>query len=296
MAKLKMFWTRQVLLLCILYWSSLACAQSSGLAGRETVLLWPHDDVATTSTEETLPFRGNNVIRITNVTQPSMTVYRASVTTSPAPAILVCPGGGYKILAINIEGSEIADWLNSLGITAFVLKYRVPQNREGAFADAQRAMGLIRAGAEKWDVDPGKIGIIGFSAGGHLAARTSTNYGRRSYEPVDAADALSSRPDFTILIYPAYVADQQYGLADEIKVTSTTPATFVVQTQDDSAHIPSALVYSTELTKAGVECEFHMYPKGGHGYGMRKSEKAVSEWPRLCEEWLSRRGVIARQR
>jgi|GEM_PF-44524 len=261
---------------------------------RPVLSLWPDKILGETDRpEETeLPSRGDGVRRLTDIEKPSITLYRAQAAGRPSPVILVCPGGGYRILAIDKEGSEVAEWLNRFGVTAVVLKYRVPDNREGAFQDVQRAMRLIRSQAEAWNIDPHRVGVIGFSAGGHLSARLSTGYQVRAYEPVDEQDDLSCRPDFTILVYPAYLAGEDYQLAEELAVTPETPPAFIVQSQDDTQYIASAIGYSLALKKAEVPCELHLYPSGGHGFGLRPSKDAVSAWPALCRTWLEKTGVI----
>jgi acetyl esterase/lipase len=252
--------------------------------------LWPG---RTAIDQETVqPDKGDGVIRLTDIANPSMAVFPAPPTSSPTPAVLVCPGGGYAKLAYNKEGTEVAAWLNTLGITVGVLKYRVPNDREGALADAQRAMGLLRHHAMKWHIDPSRIGVLGFSAGGHLAARTSTNYAARTYPAVDEADTLPCRPDFTILIYPAYIAEGNYTPAPDIPVIKDTPPAFILQTQDDSSYINSSIAYYIALKDAGVPAELHLFPEGGHGYGLRPSENAVSGWPVLCARWLKTAGIL----
>lgn len=244
--------------------------------------LWPN---RADHSHET-PDRSRDVIRITDITSPSITVYPASVSGKPAPAVMVCPGGGYNILAINLEGTEIAEWLNSIGFTAVVLKYTVPKDRDAALRDAQRAMGLIRLHSTEWNIDRKKLGVLGFSAGGHLSARLSTTFETRNYTAVDEADSLSCRPDFTVLVYPAYLGDEAYNLPKEICVTTNTPSAFIVQAQDDTGHINSSIAYYLELKKQKIPAELHLFPYGGHGYGLRPSDKAVSHWPELCERWL----------
>lgn len=252
--------------------------------------LWP--DKATEVPYERMPDQGDSVIRLTGVANPTLSLYPAASTGAPAPAVLVCPGGGYSKLAYNKEGTEIAAWLNNLGITAAVLKYRVPDNRDGALADAQRAMGLLRHNAAKWHIDSSRIGVLGFSAGGHLSARLSTNYDKRAYDAIDDADASPCKPDFTILIYPAYIAKDDYKTAPEIPVNNQTPPAFILQTQDDTHYINSSIAYYIALKDAGVPAELHLFPEGGHGYGMRPSDHAVSKWPELCARWLKTAGVL----
>ncbi len=249
-----------------------------------TMYLWP--DRASRPGERELPDKRNNVCRITDVCAPSIMVYRASGTDPAAPAVMVCPGGGYSILAINLEGTEIAEWLNSIGFTAVVLKYSVPKNRDGALQDAQRAMGVIRLHSKEWNIDPDRLGVIGFSAGGHLSARLSTTYETRTYPPVDEADGLSCRPDFTMLLYPAYLGDETYTLPKEVAVTSNTPPAFIVQAQDDVAYVNSSIAYCLALKQKKIPAELHLFPSGRHGYGLRPSAYPVAGWPKLCEQWL----------
>ncbi|MBP51959.1 MAG: xylanase [Opitutae bacterium] len=262
--------------------------------------LWPSNPpgeiIGLIGPEEVIdPKPGQTKIRrISNVTKPMITHYPADPDKSNGTAVLVCPGGGYNILADEHEGTDVCHWLNDLGITAILLKYRVPRRQdrpkhEAPLQDAQRAMGLIRAHAEKWMIDPGKIGILGFSAGGHLSIMTLTSYHSRSYPRVDNYDDLSCRPDFGILIYPAYLVDRSSRdqLFSEVNISEDTPPCFFAHTGDD--HVPaegSILVY-LELEKAGVQGnELHVFPFGGHGYGMRKSENPVSTWPKRAELWM----------
>lgn len=261
------------------------------------ISLWPgtppYAAADTFGTETAQPARGDNVIRLTNVSHPTLTIYPAKTTGSPTPAVLICPGGGYHILAMNLEGTELAAWFNSLGITAAILKYRVPQNRKGAFADGQRALGLLRARAKEWHIDPEHIGVMGFSAGGHLSARLSTHFHQRSYQPVDDYDATSCRPDFAMLIYPAYLVDQQHRIAPEVLVDNGTPPAFLVQAQDDPIGVRNTLYYYASLTRHGIPAEIHLFATGGHGYGMRSpASRPISHWPDLCKTWLQSLDII----
>jgi len=272
-----------------------SCASAKESTGTKllTINLWPN----TTGPEETVqPSQGDGVTRITHISNPSITVFRAHKTTI-SPGVIICPGGAYSILAIDKEGTEVAKWLNSIGITAAVLKYRVPNNRLGAFQDAQRAVRMVRQNAGEWNIDPDRIGILGFSAGGHLAARSSTDFKNQSYPPIDKIDKLSCRPDFTVLIYPAYLYKKGgYELADEITADKKTPSAFIVQTQDDQKYVNSSIAYYTALTKSSVQAELHIFEKGGHGYGLRTSKYPVSGWPKLCEAWMKSIGVIKQPR
>jgi len=249
-----------------------------------TVRLWADRPAA--SENELPPGKRKDIHCIGGITDPKIVVYPAGRTDAPAPAVMVCPGGAYGVLAIDLEGTEVAEWLNSIGFTAVVLKYTVPKNRDGALQDAQRAMGLIRLHSKEWNVDPNRLGVMGFSAGGHLSARLSTTCETRSYPAVDDADQLSCRPDFTMLIYPAYLGDETYKLAEEIVVTTNTPPAFIIQTQDDNPHINSSITYYLALKKQKVPAEIHLFSSGGHGYGLRPSEKPVSRWSELGATWL----------
>jgi acetyl esterase/lipase len=243
---------------------------------------------------------GRPVIRIGNVSDPTLAVYRPPAGRENGTAVLVCPGGGYYILAIDLEGSETCKWLNSIGVTGILLKYRVPR-REGrppyaaALEDAQRAMGLIRAHAQEWGLDPKRIGSMGYSAGGNLSALLCAGDGTRSYPRVDAADDLGCRPDFQLLIYPAYlVKDGTSGPVNpEVAVTASTPPTFLVMAQDDPVHVENVIGYALALQAAKVPMELHVYPAGGHGYGLRPTAVSVTSWPQRAADWLGGRGLLA---
>lgn len=237
------------------------------------------------------------VLRITNVSEPTITVYPAPDEVATGAAMVVCPGGGYSILAYDLEGDEVCEWLNNIGITAVLLKYRVPrreelQKHEAPLQDLQRAIGYVRAHAEEMNLDPQRIGVMGFSAGGHLSAMASNNFAKRSYSPIDATDKVSCRPDFCLLIYPAYLDGDNFQLASELQVSSETPPTMLIQAEDDKSYINSSLFYYYALKEAGVPAWMHLYSKGGHGYGLRDTGAAVNEWPDRAEDWLREIGVI----
>lgn len=237
------------------------------------------------------------VLRLTNVSDPTITIYPAPEEVATGAAMVVCPGGGYEILAYDLEGTEICEWLNNLGITAVLLKYRVPRREglakhEAPLQDAQRAIGYVRANAEKLNIDPQRIGIMGFSAGAHLAAMASNNYDKRSYPEVDATDKVSSRPDFCLLVYPAYLDASNFQLSPELKVTANTPPTMLIQAEDDKPYINSSLFYYYALKEAGVPAWIHLYSKGGHGYGLRDTGTMVNEWPDRAEDWFKEIGAI----
>jgi acetyl esterase/lipase len=244
---------------------------------------------------------GRGVIRLGNVSVPTLTVYRPSKEKDTGAAVLVFPGGGYSILALDLEGTEICEWLNSIGVTGILVKYRVParagQPRWAApLQDAQRALRMVRKRAGELKLDPKRIGVLGFSAGGHLAAAASTNFDRRTYDAVDEADAVICRPDFSLLIYPAYLTVKEDGdkLSPELRVTVETPPTFLVQAEDDGVRVENSLFYYAALRNAKVPAEMHLYAAGGHGYGLRPSANLVTTWPKRAEEWLRSLGVLGR--
>jgi acetyl esterase/lipase len=277
--------------------------------GHAQVPIWPGavpdaqpvagPEVATTVTNSLVA--GKPWVAVVNVSQPTMTVYSPKGTNTGA-AVVVFPGGGYRCLAIDLEGTEICDWLTSRGITAVLLKYRAPTPRLGAYSesplaleDAQRTVGLVRVNAAEWHIDPHKIGVIGFSAGGHLVTAMSTHFDKRLYPPVDAADKESCRPDFAIALYPGHLwkDDKNFELNPNVPVTSNTPPTFLLQAENDPVdNVNNSLVYYMALKKAGVPVEMHLYAQGGHAYGLRRTKLPITGWPQLVETWLGTIGMI----
>ncbi len=245
---------------------------------------------------------GRPLIRLGNVANPSLQVFRPPADKDTGASVVVCPGGGYTILALDLEGTEVCEWLNSIGVTGVLVKYRVPK-REGQPAhlaplqDAQRALGLTRFHAKEWGLDPARIGILGFSAGGHLAAVASNNHRERIYPVVDDADKMSCRPDFTVLIYPAYLTDKDDNdqVRSELPVASDTPPTFIAISQDDPVRVENAMGYATALQKAKVPMELHIYPTGGHGYGLRRTAEDVTTWPARLGDWMKSRKLLERK-
>jgi acetyl esterase/lipase len=242
---------------------------------------------------------GRRVMRIGNVSNPTITIFSPPKEKDTGTAVLVCPGGGYNILALDLEGTEVCDWLNSIGVTGVLLKYRVPRRpglppHAAPLQDAQRAMGVVRQRASEFGIDPKRIGVLGFSAGGHLAATLSNNYDTRTYPKLDAADEQSCRPDFIVLVYTAYltVKDEGDKLAPEMRVTAQTPPTFLVQTEDDSVRVETGLFYYLALKNAKVSAELHIYPTGGHGYGLRPGKDFVTTWPQRAADWMKGLGVL----
>ena len=241
------------------------------------------------------------VKRLTNVSHPTLTVFKPAKEVDTGAAVVIAPGGGYAILAWDLEGEEVAQWLTSIGVTGIVLKYRVPRRADSPkdglqpqpLMDAQRAVSLVRSKATELGVDPKRIGMLGFSAGGHLTACTCTNDDKRSYEPADDADKESCRPDFAVLIYPAYLAAKEGdGLAPEVRVTKETPPTFIAVAADDKVSADGSVRIYEGLRKAGVPAELHVYASGGHGFGLRPSEKPCSTWPQRCADWMKARGLL----
>ena len=267
----------------------------------DTMRLWPNGvpgaktasgaEADTTTAKDNL-IAGRSVVRLGNVSEPTLTVYKAKGKNTGA-AVVVFPGGAYQILAMDLEGTEVCEWLSSKGVTCVLLKYRVPDSgpypkSAAALQDAQRAVGLVRSHAADWHIDEHRIGVLGFSAGGHLAAALSTHFDQRVYDPVDSADQSSCRPDFAVLVYPAYLADPQQDFAPTagINPTEKTPPTFIVQTEDDPIHVENATTYFLALKNAKVPVELHIYAEGGHGYGLRNNGMPVTAWPQSVETWL----------
>jgi len=275
-------------------------------AGSEQIALWPDNAIITrpkAKGEESISEQKNLVAgrpwnAVLNVTRPTMTVFRAKGANTGA-AVLVFPGGGYHVLAIDLEGTEVCDWLTEKGVTCVVLKYRVPGSgpyglkmprKPMALQDAQRAIGLLRERVGEWGVDPHKIGVLGFSAGGHLVTWVSNEAARR-YAPVDAADKQSSRPDFAIVLYPGHIWSYEDNNlqkpANGLHVTAASPPTFIVQAQDDPVDdVHESIVYYLAMLNANVPTELHLYPHGGHAFGLRRTEQPITHWPALVETWL----------
>jgi acetyl esterase/lipase len=242
---------------------------------------------------------GRRLIRLGNVSRPTITVYKPEAFKDTGASVLVCPGGGYNILALDLEGTEVCEWLNSIGVTGLLLKYRVPkrsgqEKHTAALQDAQRALGLVRFRARDLGLDPQRIGVLGFSAGGHLAASLSNNFLQRTHAKVDPADEVSCRPDFAVLVYPAYltVKEENDRVASDLNISSNVPPTFMVMAQDDPVRVENVLFYSAALHKARVPLELHIYPKGGHGYGLRPTDRSVTLWPQPVAAWMRGLGVI----
>jgi acetyl esterase/lipase len=288
-------------------WLSLAglllAAQPATAQDRIELKVWPNGvpgetkDIEPETATTSAPPRA--VTRIANVSQPMLTLYPAPKEKANGCAVVVCPGGGYNILAYDLEGTEVAEWLNSIGVTAVLLKYRVPRRDKdhphvAPLQDAQRAIRLARQNAKAWKIDPTRVGILGFSAGGHLAVMAGTHWDESNYPQVDAADALSCRPDFLIPIYPAYLGHRQDSsrLSPLVRVNAQTPPTFIAIAYNDADRPIFAALLLVAFKKAGVPAELHVYSQGGHGFGLRPSDKPACTWPQRCAEWLRVTGLL----
>jgi acetyl esterase/lipase len=281
--------------------------------GHKQIPIWggtPPDSDSPTQSESATITSGKDVVAgkpytwVENVTRPTLTLYSPK-TNNTGAAIVVFPGGGYKGLAIDLEGSEVCDWLTSRGITCVLLKYRVPDSgphhddkcdcradakAPTALEDAQRTLGLVRHHAAEWQIDPHKIGVMGFSAGGHIVADISTHWGNRLYPTIDDADKESCRPDFAAAIYPGHMLEKttnEFELNPTLPVSKETPPTFLLQSVKDPVDdVQNSLVYFIALKKAGVSVEMHLYAEGRHGFGVRRTQMAITEWPQLLEAWM----------
>jgi acetyl esterase/lipase len=269
---------------------------------RVELKLWPDGAPGETAElpPETAPATGDPpVTRVANVSAATIRLFRPAAGKANGCGVVICPGGGYSILAFDLEGTEIAEWLNSIGVTAVVLKYRVPRRdkdepHKAPLQDVQRAIRLVRQNAKDWGIDPGRLGVLGFSAGGHLTVMAGTHWDETTYGKIDAADDLSCRPDFLVPVYPAYLGDKDdpSTLSPLVRVNAQTPPTFIAVTWDDKDRAIEAASMLVALKKAGVPAELHVFSRGGHGYGLRPSDNPVSTWPKLCEDWMRVSGLL----
>jgi len=317
-------------------WAAMTLLATAAMAAQPALQmdLWPGTapgEKGDIGPEQLQPPKANEqppVERLTNVTRPTISLYRPDPATNLSQnqrsrpgrpgdveaatgsgtgsktngtAVVICPGGGYNILAFNKEGTEVAEWLNSIGVAGVVVKYRVPRRadlpkHQAPLQDAQRAVSLVRTHAKEWGINPDRIGVLGFSAGGHLAAATATNFDQRSYTPVDAADQASCRPDFAVLVYPAYLLEgekqQGPGLAPEIHPCDKTPPVFFAHASDDRHVAENSIALYMALHKLKVPVELHVYGSGGHGFGLRPSDHPSSTWPQQCQRWMQSRGLL----
>lgn len=256
-------------------------------------------DEKDTTTEKSPLVAGKRVARVGGITNPTIQIFSPSKGKNTGTAVVVAPGGGYSILALDLEGTEVCEWLNTIGVTGVLLKYRVPPHKGAVryaapLQDAQRALRVVRSRAQEWGVDPARVGILGFSAGGHLAAAASTNFEVESYPAADAADKLSSRPDFAVIIYPGYLSVKAEGdkVSPELTVSAKTPPTFLAQAENDPVRVENSVFYFLALKEAKVPAEMHLYAEGGHGYGLRSTSLPITGWPALVEKWFHTIGVL----
>ncbi|NLA62062.1 MAG: alpha/beta hydrolase [Bacteroidales bacterium] len=235
---------------------------------------------------------------VTNVSEPTITFYPAPEDFNSGATIIVCPGGGYKVLAYDLEGTEVCELFNSYGLNCVLLKYRVPIRKdqpmyEAPLQDLQRAIAYTRSNAKEWNIHEDKIGVMGFSAGAHLAALASTCYDELSYLPMDIHDQVPICPNFALIIYPAFLDGEKFSVAPEIEISKDTCPTFIVQTQDDHELLNSSLFYYYALKEARVSAAMHLYPTGYHGYGVRNTGHLVNEWPERAVGWLKAMKIIS---
>jgi len=301
-----------IILLCVGFYLTNAFAQN------KIVNLWnehiPGSMANEKYIEENLVLE-NGTVRVQKVTNPTLSVYLPAKEKANGSAIVICPGGGYARLAFDHEGIQIAKWFNNLGVAAFILKYRLPndtimENKSvGPLQDVQESIRYVRRNSSQWNVSPFKIGVIGFSAGGHLAATASTLFANKVYN----SDSTSARPNFSILIYPVISMDAEIthsgsrqnllglnptqNLVDQFsaekQVSPSTPPTFLVHSQDDkTVPVQNSVNYFIALKKNNVPAELHIFEKGGHGYGMGKEKGTESEWTEMCKQWLLQKGFL----
>jgi acetyl esterase/lipase len=267
-----------------------------------TIPLWPEGVPAESDfklPEESIELKGPHQIEImSNVRAPELTWYPAEKPNGTA--VIVCPGGGYNILAYSHEGYEVCEWLNTLGVSAALLKYRVPRREgrpfhEAPLEDVHRAIGIIRTRAEEWKVNPKRVGILGFSAGGNLAAHAVTFAGERTYPTDPKVDSVDPVPNFGVLIYAAYLLEEgkPYNLNPDIKVTGKTPPTFLAVAHDDKRFVEGSARFYIEMFRNGRPCELHIFQKGGHGFGFDKTEEEIRQWPALAGAWMKTMGWLS---
>ncbi len=267
----------------------------TGTIGAEKIVMSPR--LTRKEVEVTEPTR-----MVTNVTKPTLTIYRPDKDKDTGTAVLICPGGGYWNLYWQLEGEEVATWLNSLGVTGIILKYRVPRRPDDTkgeparrpLQDSQRAVSLVRSKAKEWGIDPKHIGIVGFSAGGHLSVVTATTFPKRTYEASDDIDKVSCRPDFAIVVYPGYLkAKDKDELASSISIPRDTPPIFLAHGGDDIISEPNhSVVMYLALKRAGIPAELHIYARAAHDFGVRQSDQPCSTWTQSCADWMRHQGVL----
>lgn len=280
------------ILSCITFGSTAVIANINEERASNIIMLWPKDVASQdrTGMGTPRPDRGDGHIRLTDVTKPSIRYFPAPATKKPGPAVILCPGGGYSYL-VTTKMESIAKWLNQHGVSAFILIYRTPKKRKDAFEDIQRAVRIVRSRAAEWNIDPSRIGVMGSSAGGHLAARVSTGFDIQTYQAVDEHDEVSCKPDFTVLLYPAYM-NKGKELSKDFTVSSKISPTLIVTAKDDKGFFPGSPIYAKALKEAGASVRTHFFDKGGHGFTLRPKQYPLSTWPDLCLQWLRDKNII----
>ena len=276
----------------ITFGSAAVMANTNQKDASKIIMLWPKDaaNQDITGMGAPRPDRGDGHIRLTDVTKPSIRYFPAPVAKKPGSAVILCPGGGYTYL-VTTKMESIAKWLNQHGVSAFILIYRTPKKRKDAFEDIQRAVRIVRTRASEWNIDPKRIGVMGSSAGGHLAARVSTGFDIQTYQKVDKHDDVSCKPDFTVLLYPAYM-NKGKELSKEFTVSSEISPTLIVTAKDDKGFFPGSPIYANALEEAGASVRTHFFEKGGHGFTLRPKQYPLSTWPELCLQWLRNKNII----
>jgi acetyl esterase/lipase len=289
----------------LLFASAVLVMSFASSAQQVTVPLWPaaaSGEAGATTTERDItkpsnqPTAGKRVTRLTDITHPSLAVFKPAGVNEPVPAVLVFPGGGYQLLAYDLEGTEVCDWLNSIRVACVVVKYRVPikgryPEMTEDLEDAQQALSLTWKNASEWGIDKSRIGVLGFSAGAHLAAVLSNH--PAATEGQAGASGVLVRPAFALILYPGYLAvDNSIELVPSMSPTKDAPPTFLLQTEDDPVRVENVLAYFIALKAVHVPAELHVYASGGHGYGLRPTDMPVTRWPKLAEEWLSTNHIL----
>ena len=280
------------ILSCITFGSAAVIANIKEERASNIIMLWPKDIGVQDGTGmgTPRPDRGDGHIRLTDVTKPSVRYFPAPATKKPGPAVILCPGGGYTYL-VTTKMESIAKWLNQHGVSAFILIYRTPKKRKDAFEDVQRAVRIVRSRASYWNIDPKRIGVMGSSAGGHLAARVSTGFDIQTYQAVDEHDDVSCKPDCTVLLYPAYM-NKGKELSKDFTVSSEISPTLIITAKDDKGFFPGSPIYADALKEAGASVRTHFFDKGGHGFTLRPKQYPLSTWPDLCLQWLRDKNII----
>lgn len=280
-------------LLLISFTAAFGSAVATGLGETAVISVWPADSEMNGESQERLrKDRGDSHLRATDVGSPSMLFFPVPESDLASPAVILFPGGGYRHMVVT-KMTEIAKWLNEQGISAFVLKYQTPHKREAAFRDAQRAVRIVRSRAAEWHIDPERVGLLGSSAGGHLAARVSAAPAAGTYDRADDIDHASCRPDFAILLYPAYInKNGSEKLSAEFEVDENLPPTLIISARDDKNHFKSGEVYAKALEAEGASIRTHFFDRGGHGFGLRTGDVVLNTWPELLLEWLTDNNIL----